>query len=318
MNSLRVLRLAAAVLALVVPGIVCAQTASPLDRERALLHCDVGVTVKSVDGDTARTASNPDGMTDCMIRVEPGRHVAVLEFSWDSSLATSHYGIRAKSPATVDFDALAARLYRARFQVFPAEKAWIEDVTDEERDLPSHEPFSAKSRDVPKNQRTSIVIARISPDDMSVMLAAARTRGILFERSGHSTTLKAKKGAKFVLETLDAGETAGLVFASSRGKGLSNPTQIFPCDAARVPVFENVSGGQVVYLGHFGFERVATGYGLRFSQEDLEEVRADLAKDSPELASQLQAAPYRMARLANPCREMHMDWIFHQLVETLN
>jgi len=249
--------------------------------------------------------------------MEPGRHVVVLEYHWNVGDLTNYVKARIDEPVVRELDAREGRIYRARYRVYPDEIAWIEDVTDEELGLPSHEPSAPISKDIAKSQRKSTIIVRIAPAYTDILLKPGRTRGIFIQNVGYGPWLRPKKGATFAIGSLRAGETAGFVLVNLRGKGFSIPVQLTACDSVHVPVYEHVPGGQVLYLGRFDFELVPEGYSLRFSQDDLESVRAELAAEHPDLASKLRVASFRMARVAQPCLSIYGRFV-PQLVEGKN
>lgn len=309
-------RRASIALQAIVSFYMCLAQAAPLpDAPQAQLRCDPGVAVRSVDGEASKGAANPAGETDCRIPVDPGPHTVAAGFFWDVGDLTNYRWARIDEPVTLQFEAAEGRIYRVRYRVDPDQKAWIEDVTDEERGLPSHEPFAPVAKDIPKTQRKSTVIARIAPAYTEILLKPGRTSGVFFQDTGYGPWLRPKKGTTYAIGRVNAGETAGFVFVNYRGKGLSMPAQMNACDAVHVPVYENVPGGQVLYLGRFEIEAVAGGYVLHFSQGDLEAVRAELAVEHPALARELRAASFRMARVAEPCLPIKR-WLLHRLLES--
>ena len=127
------------------------------------------------------------------------------------------------------------------------------------------------------------------------------TDGIWFRESYESARwyrgplIRSASAKDFIVTSADSGENFILV-ASMRKFGAANPCNDYP-----VPLFENTPGGRVLYLGTIQLEPVDGAIRASLTQSDIEEAREWLRINQPDLADALEPAPYRMARVPQPC-----------------
>lgn len=279
-----------------------AQAVPEAGADRALLRCDPGAQIRSIDGDSNRKVSNV-GLADCAIALTPGAHAVRATFSWSDSDWLSENTWSANGEREVSVDAAGGHIYRLKFDFTSESWASIVDVTREEAGLPSFPAAdSATIRSLPKERRTTTVVARISPERSFLMKLRGATDGIWFRESSssavlHRQMLRSQPAGAYILSTADAGENFVLDVAMFRKLGVWNA-----CGDDVLPVFENTPGGAVLYLGEFGMEpRKGGGLRVAMSQTELEQARDWLRMKRPNLADELQRASFRLVRIPRPC-----------------
>ena len=285
----------------------------------AILNCDTAVLITAVDGDASRKVQNHGwGRENCAIPLPAGPHV--IDVCYDVYNLLDDYKIPIPPKCTevkrVELDAESGHVYRVKLVLDDPWRGWIVDVTSIEAGLPDRGPQvnKGRKRDVPKAERKSIVLLKIKPLNSTVFVDRGGSDDVWFyEDIGFITRplFKTKDPQGFSLIELSIGDTFALnsmmypdkqEFGGYGGAG--------PCDDSYFPVFEDLPGGKVLYLGHFDVEINAPRPILNFDQRDLKEARAWLEKARPGLGAKLEVMPFRWGRTRWLCNIGRMDGHF--------
>jgi hypothetical protein len=272
------------------------------DNPPAILRCDPALFVKAIDGDKKKRVSPADTSEDCNVSLTPGRHSLEVSFEWSHSAALVEMSWSSHEDASVDFEAVAGRIYRLKGTLIPSWKAWVEDVTTEESVLRDLLPAPKQKS---KTRNSAVVVARLAPRDVVVVGYQGGTKGPWLWASkflGLYIKKEAQGSTDLAFAEVDDGTSFGVTSAVTNGNAFSlNKNRGDVCGETRVPVFEKLTGGKVYYLGSFDYAVVPTGLEFTLTQKDMESVRQQLRADRPELADALEPATFRMSRVRRPC-----------------
>ena len=143
------------------------------DASGAILRCDPGSRIDGIDGDGRYVvASYSSSFNDCELRLPAGKHVvkACYEVTAGGSMTTVAGTIKCDQARDLAFDAVGGKVYRLRLTLAREWKAWIEDVTLTEANVPASPQVNKSRRDLPKDQRKSMVLVRASERDEPAFL----------------------------------------------------------------------------------------------------------------------------------------------------
>jgi hypothetical protein len=269
----------------------------------AVLRCDPALWIKSIDDNKKLRVSRADSIEDCNVNLTPGRHSLEVAFEWNQSEAalfeatwSSHENL------TVEFDALADRIYRLKGELVPTWKAWVSDVTADEAALIDL-PLAPKRKS--KTESPAIVVARLAPRNVVVLSYAGKTSGPWFRAAyfkGLYIDKVAQPSTDLAFIELDDASNLGMIGATVNGNAISLDKQRGKlCGETTAPVFENLRGGRVYYLGRLDFSVVPSGLAFTLTQADIETTRQQLRSMRPEIAAAVEPASFRMARMRIPC-----------------
>jgi hypothetical protein len=295
----------------VISRVTAAQTP---DAGVGLLHCDPGAWIHSIDGDIKQHAKNLDGK-DCQLSLTPGDHFLVTHYQWSTPGGIFSSGTYVSGGTLrVDFHVVAGHVYRLKYRPGLAIHrgkdwhAWVEDVTSAESGLPSTGPTVNKSRKkVPKSERKTFVILRLSPPNTRVATMRGRASGIWFMKSFQlkEPWFEAEGDQEFAMNAVNIGDNLALDWMMPLNTlSTSGPDNSgIVCGDTLTPVFEDLPGGKALYLGEVTFSPSPRGVTMTFAQNDLEEARLFLNREHPELSDKLELAPVRRLRVTRPCFE---------------
>jgi hypothetical protein len=290
-----------AVVALTVSGAAFSQNTSP-EAAGALLRCDPWTVIKSIDGRPSGVkALQGSAFTDCEIRLSAGAHQLKVCYEArrheQTGTANVVHVYRCDSDQQVGFVAVAGRIYRVKFNLAPEFSARIEDVTAAESDLPAT-PTANKSRRLSKTERASTVLVRVVGSGMPVFMPGT-TQNLWFKANWKYQAFHGAKGMQPELEgyfsaEFSNGDTLAIRHVRKDGQ------YAFVCDT-EMPVYEDLPGGRVLYLGDYHLESYAEG--IRFNvTHDEEAARKFLQTHHPDLAGKLESARFRVLRVPEPCQ----------------
>jgi len=271
---------------------------------QAMLRCDPGSRIDGIDGDGRYVVgSYGSGFNDCEIRLAPGKHVVKACYEVGTAGATDVY--KCDRPRDLTFEASAGSIYRMRLKLGRADK-WetsIEDVTATESNVPASPAANKSRKDIPKDQRKSMVLVRASERDEPAFLKGEvqhlwfKMRDARQVLSGPSKMHGEKDG--YFTDKVANGESLAIYYMFHQEGSAFSREFSYVC-ATELPVYEDLPGGKVLYLGDYHFER-APG-GMRFTvTHDVEAARNFLQANHPELVDKLVVADWRMLRTPELC-----------------
>ena len=272
----------------------------------ALLRCDPGSRIDGIDGDGRYVvASYSSTFNDCELRLPAGKHVvkACYEVSAGGSLETGPDTIKCDQARDLAFDAVAGKVYRLRLTMGRNWKAWIEDVTLAEANVPASPQVNKSRRDLPKDQRKSMVLVRASERDEPAFLTGDvqhlwfKTHTLRQALAGPSKMRGEKDG--YFTDKVSNGDSLGIYYMFRQDGSVWSRSFDYVCDT-ELPVYEDLPGGKVLYLGDYHFDG---GSGSRrFTvTHDIEAARNFLRANHPKLVDKLVAAEFRMLRTPELC-----------------
>lgn len=297
---------------LVGSSIVRAEDSVTTPSGNALLRCDPGLVVLSIDGDKKRRVSANDLRNDCNVPLPRGKHELVAKFDWRPSDSMFGWEYYSPNEERLDLEVTENHIYRLKGAFEPTWRAWIDDVTSQERALPSHDhPRKGWAESLPVGQRTSVVIMKLTPTNTFVATYYGRTQGPWFLPGKYVPVyIKNKDWARddYAIGEVEAGANLGITHATINGNSFGLDKQWgHLCGETLAPVFENLAGGKAYFLGNFSFVSTPAGLVAQFTQNDLQAARDFLRSRRPDLAAELEPAAYRMVRRRVPCEVVPLD-----------
>jgi hypothetical protein len=271
-----------------------------------VLRCDPGIRIDGIDGDGRYViASYGATFTDCEIHLPPGKHVvkACYELTGPGPVPET---LTCDQKRELEFDATAGSVYRLRLQITPTRvwKAWIEDVTSAEGNVAAPPRINKSRKDLPKDQRKSMVLVRSSERDEPAFLKGEvahvwfRMKDLRQALSSPSKMRGEKNG--YFTDKFSNGDSIGIYYMFHQEGSAFSRRFDYVCDT-ELPVYEDLPGGKVLYLGDYHFEPAPDG-GRRFTvTHDIDAARDFLRVNHPELVDQLMVADYRMLRTPEIC-----------------
>jgi len=268
----------------------------------ALLRCDPWTVIKAIDGRARKISALQGGaFTDCEIPLSAGRHLLKvcyegrgLTISGTGNVTTIY---RCEQDQLVEFDAADAHVYRLRLSLESGFAPNIEDVTVTERDIPASPTANKSRRGLSKDQRESMVLLRVSGGSEPAILAGT-VQHLWFKanRMGDAFSGPDKMRAEadgYFTGTVRNGDTVSLRHMESEG------LTAFVCDT-EVPVYEDLPGGRVLYLGDYRLESGPAGRQFTVSR-DVDSARKFLQTYHSALVDKLVLADSRELRVPQPC-----------------
>jgi hypothetical protein len=276
------------------------------DASDALLRCDPGSRIDGIDGDGRYVvASYSSAFNDCELRLPPGKHVvkACYEVSGGGSLSTGPVTVKCDQARELPFDAVAGKVYRLRLTFAQGWNAWIEDVTTTEAHVPASPQMNKSRHDLPSSQRKSLVLVRASERDEPAFLTGDvqhlwfKTHSLRQALAGPSKMRTEKDG--YFTDKVSNGDNLGIYYMFHQEGSVWSRSFDYVCDT-EIPVYEDLPGGKVLYLGDYHFE--GTAGARRFTvTHDVEAARNFLRANHPEMADKLVVADFRMLRTPELC-----------------
>jgi hypothetical protein len=272
------------------------------DPSAALLRCDPWTVIKAIDGRARKVSALQGGaFTDCEIPFSAGRHVVKvcaeglgLAMSGTTNVLT-HY--RCERDRLVEFEAFDQHVYRVKLSLETGFSPTIEDVTATERDVAPSPTANKSRRGVPAAQRESKVLVRVSGGGEPAFLQGT-VRHLWFKASRMRQAFSGPDELRAQTDGYFMG-TAGIGETISLRSIVKDGMPAFVCDT-EVPVYEDLPGGRVLYLGDYHLE--AGPAGPRFEVTfDLEAARKFLESHHPALVDRLEPAASRDLRVPEPC-----------------
>jgi hypothetical protein len=268
----------------------------------ALLRCDPWTVITAIDGRARKISALQGGaFTDCEIPLAAGRHAVKVcyegrgyEISGSGNVQTIY---RCDQDRLVEFDVADAHVYRLRLSLATGFAPAIEDVTATEREVPATPTSNKSRRGLPKEQRESMVLLRASGNAEPAFMAGS-VQHLWFKASRMRQALSGPEKLRaetdgYFTGTVRNGDTVSLRHMQTEGLAA------FVCDT-KVPVYEDLPGGQVLYLGDYHVESGPAGRQFTVTW-DLESARKFLEARHPELANKLQLAASRELGVPEPC-----------------
>jgi hypothetical protein len=274
--------------------------------ETVLLRCDPGSRIDGIDGDGRYViASYGPTYNDCEIRLSAGKHVvkACYELTGPGAIPET---FTCDQKRDLEFDASPGNVYRLRLKITPSRvwNAWIEDVTAKESDVPASPVINKARKDLPKDQRKSTILVRASERDEPAFLKGQvqhlwfRMKDLRQALSAPSKMRSEKDG--YFTDKVSNGDSLAIYYMFHQDGSAFSRTFDYVCDT-ELPVYEDLPGGKVLYLGDYRFERAPDG-GRRFTvTHDVEAARNFLRANHPELVDKLVVADSRMLRTPEIC-----------------
>ncbi len=287
-----------AALLVLCPGVQARQNAA--DAKGALLRCDPWTVIKAIDGRSHEIKALQAGaFTDCEVPLSPGRHSLKVCFEANRLQMTGAANVlhvhRCDQDQELAFDAYAGSIHRIKLRIENPFTASIEDVTSTEADLPPS-PTVNKSRRVPKAERKSTILVRTSGELPSFL--GGSVQNLWFKASrmqqafGGSREMRPEANGYFTGQVSN-GDTLAI------RRVLAGELTAFICDSA-VPVYEDVPGGRVLYLGDYSFDTSPGGRRFTVSYDE-EGARRFMQAHHPEWAGRFETARFRQLRVPEPC-----------------
>ena len=278
---------------------------APVGSGEAMLRCDPGTRIDGIDGDGRYVvASYSSTFNDCAIRLPPGKHVvkACYELTGGGLIPET---IKCDEDRELNFDAVAGGVYRLGLRITPdrAWKAWIDDVTATEATVAPSPEVNKSRKDLPKDQRKSMILVRSSERDEPAFLKGDvlhlwfRMKD-LRQALGSPSKMRGEKDGYFTDKVSNGDSLALYYMFHQEGSAFSRSFQ-YVCDT-ELPVYEDLPGGKVLYLGDYHFEPAPGGWRFTLSQ-DVEAARTFLRANHPELVDKLVVADHRMLRTPEIC-----------------
>lgn len=277
------------------------------DAAAAVLRCDPAVVVKALDGDPVPGLTTTP-FTDCAVPLTPGSHW--LDVCYDASRTGSAGGYLIQRTAVcaedkvVNFDVVAGRIYRLKLDLVASEwKAWIEDVTAVEADVPAG---TKGTKPAHKGEGKVTLVMHMTPSNGRVGVASGATQGVwFFEGMFGSMPMKGNGEDGFISKKSSGGDTFAVTSAwMPRGATIFNSAAAVACGDTKIPVYEDIPGGKALYLGEFAYTQTPKGVALSVKQDGIEAARAWLAKSDPKLAATLEPVPARWLRVPTICLDV--------------
>jgi hypothetical protein len=273
----------------------------------AQLRCDPLTVIKAIDGELKNVMARQGGaFTDCEIPLSAGSHLLKVCYEGGryqvSPPRNVRYVYRCEEDKEVILDAVAGRIYRLRIGFENGFTAWIEDVTTIEGEYPAS-PSVNKSRRVSKEERQSMILVRSPGGEVPAFLPGA-VQNHWFKASRMKQAFSGPKRMTaepdgYFLSTISNGDTLAIRHV------VEGAHYYFVCDT-EVPVYEDMAGGRVLYLGDYHFERRALGAFYTVTH-DLEAARRFLQAHHPQLVEKLESASLRALRVPEPCMLMNPE-----------
>jgi hypothetical protein len=294
-----------ALLAAFMPQAVFAQSPG---SNTATLRCDPGSRIDGIDGDKRYVvASYGSGFNDCKIDLPPGRHVVKVCYEVMEPGFGVYMGadlLTCKQSQELAFDAVAGGVYRVRMKLARDWKTWIEDVTSTEAAVPAPPAINKSRRDLPKDERKSMVLVRVLSEKDEPAFLKGEVDHVWFKMRdlrqafGNPSKMHREKDG-FFSDKFSNGDTIALHYMfHQEGSAFSRSFEDV-CETP-LPVYEDIPGGKVLYLGDYRFE--AGAGGRRFTvTRDVEAARAFLKANYPQLVDKLVVAEYRTLRSPEIC-----------------
>ena len=278
---------------------------APGGSGEAMLRCDPGTRIDGIDGDGRYVvASLSATFNDCEILLPPGKHVVKACYELTGG-GLSPEMIKCDANRELTFDAVAGGVYRLGLRISPDRtwKAWIDDVTATEANVPPSPEVNKSRKDLSKDQRKSMILVRSSERDEPAFLKGDvlhlwfRMKD-LRQALGSPSKMRREKDGYFTDKVSNGDSLAIYYMFHQEGSAFSRSFQ-YVCDT-ELPVYEDLPGGKVLYLGDYQFESVMGGWQFKVTQ-DIEAARNFLRANHPELVDKLVVADYRMLRTAEIC-----------------
>lgn len=274
--------------------------------ESALLRCDPGSRIDGIDGDGRYViASYGATFTDCEIRLPPGKHVvkSCYELTGPGPVPET---LTCDQKRDLEFNATAGNVYRLRLQITPARvwKTWIEEVTATEAHVPASPQVNKSRKDLPKDQRKSVILVRSSERDEPAFLRGEVSHvwfsmKDLRQALSSPSKMRSEKD-RFFTDKVSNGDSVAIYYMFHQEGSAFSRTFDYVCET-ELPVYEDLPGGKVLYLGDYRFELTVEG-GRRFTvTHDVEAARNFLRANHPELVDKLVVADFRMLRTPEIC-----------------
>ncbi len=295
------------VAAVSVPGLRAQEQPPRPTVATAQLRCDPLTVIKAIDGKVRNIMARQAGaFSDCEIPLSAGSHVLKVCYEGGryqiSPPVNVRYVYRCEEDKEVLLDAVAGRIYRLRIGFEPGFTAWIEDVTTIESDYPAS-PSVNKSRAVSKEERQSMILVRSPGGEVPAFLqGAVQNQWFKASRMKQAFSGPMKMTAEpegYFLGTISNGDTLAI-------RRVVEGAHFFSVCDTQVPVYEDMAGGRVLYLGDYHFERRALG-ALYTVTHDLEAARRFLQAHHPQLVEKLESASFRALRVPEPCMLMNPE-----------
>ena len=272
----------------------------------AVLRCDPGSRIDAIDGD-GRYVVTSYGPTfnECDIHLPPGKHVVKSCYELIGSGAVPET-LTCDQKRDLEFNAVAGNVYRLRLTISPTRvwKTWIEDVTATEANVAASPQANRSRKDLPKDQRKSIVLVRSSEHDEPAFLKGDVTHLWFRMKDSRQTFSGPSKmhGEKdgYFTDKVSNGDSIAIYYMFHQEGSAFSRTFDYVCDT-ELPVYEDLPGGRVLYLGDYHFE-LTVAAGRRFTvTHDVEAARNFLRANHPDLVDKLVVADYRTLRTPEIC-----------------
>jgi hypothetical protein len=274
--------------------------------ETVVLHCDPGSRIDGIDGDERYViASYGPTYKDCEIQLPPGKHVVKACYALTGPGPVPEI-LTCDKNRGLEFNASPGSVYRLRLQITPARvwNTWMEDVTATEAHVPASPVINKARKDLPKDQRKSTILVRASERDEPAFLKGEvqhlwfRMKDLRQAMSGPSKMHREKDG--YFTDKVSNGDSLAIYYMFHQDGSAFSRTFEYVCDT-ELPVYEDLPGGKVLYLGDYRFEKAADG-GRRFTvTHDVEAARNFLRANHPDLVDKLVVADYRVLRTSEIC-----------------
>jgi len=270
-----------------------------------VLQCDPGSRIDGIDGDGRYVvASYGPTFTECEIHLPPGKHVVKACYELTGPGAVPEV-LKCAEKRDLEFDATAGNVYRLRLQITPFKvwKAWIEDVTATESNVPASPQVNKSRKDLPKDQRKSMILVRSSERDEPAFLKGDvthvwfRMKDLRQAMSAPSKMRSEKDG--YFTDKVSNDESIAIYYMFHQEGSAFSRTFEYVCET-ELPVYEDVPGGKVLYLGDYHFKRVIGAMQFTVTH-DVEAARNFLRANHPELVDKLVVADFRMLRTPEIC-----------------
>jgi hypothetical protein len=284
-------------------GVSPAMHAQAVDA--ATLRCDPYTIIWQIDGKRAGHGNSSGwSFKDCDIPLAAGTHMLQVCYDASSQSMNTVTELRCDQPKDISFDAAAGRSYRLKATMGPGWKAWVEDVTEAEAGY-SYVPRPKKPPPANKAERKSTLILRVSPQHVIPRFHRGRLLGPWIvpsrtELKGENTGIAKAAPDGFVVVEADAGDDITITHVRLLEGSVFMPKHFFGCDDYQARVFEDITGGKVLYLGHMTLDGTDSAQKVTWT-EDFDAARAYVDTHFPGLAGRLEKTSFTTRRLPVGC-----------------
>jgi hypothetical protein len=282
---------------------------------QAILRCDPGVVIQSIDGhEELHAAGNGQLFVECAVPLAPGSH----EIEACHEIHTGRLVAKCQENSHFRVDAKAGGAYRVRLQLELKPdlewKSWVEDVTDSESGFSFEKPARKPKPSGSKKDLETVVVMGATPEyawlflEKGQLLGKWFTHGSLFGpmRSKGQSTAGVPGGYHII--KVKAGDTIALTGGRMMEGSMFVAKGVHPCGDFPLRVYEDLPGGKVLYLGHLNLRTALLGYVGEYT-DNLEAARSFLEQSEPELAKRLEPASFRVLSVADVCYGLGEDMV---------